>query len=368
MSLRRVRTLVRREVLATFRSPFTVIILIAVPNLALLLFGFVLSTEVNGLRLGVQDADRTATSRRIVADATATGTFKAIDYTTREALERAMVGGDINAAIIIPPGFERTLQERRGRERPEVQLLYDGAEPVLAGNADAFLRSFVRASTTAAAGTAAPGIRVVPQALFNPKLDGKPFMVSGVFGFVLSFLTTMLTAVSIVNEKLQGTFEQLQVTPATSTEILAGKLLPLGAIFALDVLLMALLAGFVIGVWPAGSLLFFLLISAFYVLVSLSLGLIFSATSATPAEAVQKTVLFSLPLIQLSGFVFPIRSMPLPVQWIVEIFPATHYIRLSRAIYIRGEGPIDLVWQLVPLLLFGGALLWYARRTIEARA
>src|SRR6185295_20227932 len=102
----------------------------------------------------------------------------------------------------------------------------------------------------------------------NPKLDGKPFMISGTFGFVLSFLTVLITAVSIVTEKITGTFEQLQVTPATSLEILLGKLLPLGGVFVFDVVLMVLVAGFVLGVWPAGSTFFFVAVSSYYVLVS----------------------------------------------------------------------------------------------------
>ena len=206
------------------------------------------------------------------------------------------------------------------------------------------------------------------RALFNPRLAGEPFMVSGTFGFVLSFLTTLLTALSIVNEKQQGTFEQLEVTPATSLEIFLGKLLPIGAVFTLDVVLMVLIAGLLLGVWPAGSAVFFIAISTFYVLISLSLGLIFSATSATPAEAVQKTVLFSIPLVQLSGFAFPIRNMPLPVRWLAELFPATHYIRLSRAIYVRAAGPLDLLPEMAALFLFGAVLLAIALRRIGAQA
>ncbi|MGH7899121.1 MAG: ABC transporter permease, partial [Candidatus Binatia bacterium] len=206
------------------------------------------------------------------------------------------------------------------------------------------------------------------RAVFNPRLDGKPFMVAGVFGFVLSFLTTLITAVSIVNEKLSGTFEQLQVTPATSLEILLGKLLPLGAVFAFDVALMVLVAGLVMGVWPVGSAFLFIAISAFYVLISLALGLVFSATSTTAGEAVQKTVLFSIPLVQLSGFVFPIRNMPHAIQWLTELFPATHYIKVSRAIYLRGESVLAMVPDLLFLLVCGVALILYALRAIEARA
>jgi ABC-2 type transport system permease protein len=131
---------------------------------------------------------------------------------------------------------------------------------------------------------------------------------------------------------------------------------------------MVLAAGFLMGTWPNGSVLFFMVVSSFYVLTSLALGLVISATSATAAEAVQKTVLTSIPLVQLSGFAFPIRSMPLPVQWLAEVFPATHYIRVSRAIYLRGEGPLALLPELALLLLFGAILMGVALRSIEARA
>ncbi len=378
MNWRRLRTLIRREVLATFRDPFTVSILIAVPLGALLIFSFVLSTEVKGLPLGVIDANNTRVSRRLIAELTAKGTFIARTYATRQGLDRALVAGDISAAIVIPPDFDRDLRPATVRpgdaphERPQVQLIYDGGEAMLAGNAEAFLRTLI-ANTTAdvlqdgSRRAAGRGIAVVLRAPFNPKLDGTPFMVAGTFGFVLSFLTVLITAVSIVTEKITGTFEQLQVTPATSVEILLGKILPLGAVFVLDVVLMVVVAGLVLNVWPQGSIVFFVAVSSFYVLVSLGLGLIISATSATAAEAVQKSVLFSIPLVQLSGFAFPIRSMPRVVQWVAEIFPATHYIRVSRAIYMRGEGPLTLLPELALLALFGVLLVGYALRTIEAR-
>jgi ABC-2 type transport system permease protein len=337
------------------------------------------------MRLGVLDASASAASRRLVADLAASGAFDPVPFATREALEAALVDGGLGAAIAIPPDFERALERRApGSAPPVVQVLYDGAETVLAGNADAFLRALVSASgarlasrEAGARAAAAPGdgvtearggVRVVTRALFNPRLEGVPFMVAGTFGFVLSFATVLITAVSIVNERLTGTFDQLQLTPATSLEILLGKLLPMGAVFAFDVAAMWLVAGLVLGVWPAGSVLFFLTVSTFYVITSLSLGLILSATSATPAEAVQKTVLFSIPLIQLSGFLFPIRNMPRPVQWIAEAMPATHYIRLTRGIYLRGEGPLELMPEIALIVLFGVGLVALALRTLERRA
>jgi ABC-2 type transport system permease protein len=368
MSRRRIWTLVRREVRATLRDPFTVGILIGVPLIALLAFSFVISSEVHGLRLAVLDADQSPESRRLVADIGAAGWFVTEPVATQAEIASRLRGGTLGAALVIPPDFSRGL--RQGRTPPEVQLVYDGAETVLAGNAEGALRGLVAASgARLVRGTPSPGgVALATGVLWNPRLDGTPFMVAGTFGFVLSFLTTLITAVTIVNERLSGTFDQLQVTPATSLEILLGKLLPLGAVFALDVVIMMLVSGFLFGVWPAGSALFFFAVSSFYVLLSLALGLIFSATSNTAAEAVQKTVLFSIPLIQLSGFAFPVRNMPTVVQWLTQLFPATHYIRVSRGIYLRGEGPLALLPELLLLGLYGVVLFVLARRTLETRA
>jgi len=372
MSWRRLRTLLIREVRASFRDAFTVTVLIAVPLMSMLLFGYLLATEVSGLPLAVLDADDSVASRRLVAELLAGKTFEGKNVRTREELERALVDGQVGAAVVIPPGFARDLGNMgRGEPAPEVELVYDGAEAVLAGNSEAALRSLVATSgakLVARGTTAGQGVAVSSHALFNPTLSGVPFMVAGVFGFVLSFLTTLITAVAIVNERMNGTFEQLQVTPATSAEIFLGKLMPLGAMFTLDVVLMVLVAGFLLGVWPQGSAFLFILISAFYVQVSLALGLIFSATSTTAAAAVQKTVLFSVPLVQLSGFAFPIRNMPVVVQWMTELFPATHYIRISRAIYIRAESFTTLLPEITVLVVFATVLTAFALRSIGARA
>ena len=382
---RRLRALLQRETRATLRDPFTVTILIAVPLAALLAFGLTLSTEVTDLKLGLHDASGTAASRRLTAELAANGTFAIRRYATREAIERALISGDVSIAVVVPPDFARRLAGRApGTPAPAIQVLYDGGETVVAGNAEGFFQALVAATglafvegrgppadrglDAAGPGAGAGGIRVVTRALFNPTLAGTPFMVAGTYGFVLTFLTTLITAVSVVNERLSGTFEQLQVTPATSAEIVLGKILPLGAVFAGDVVLMLLMAGLLLGVWPLGSAVFFVLATTSYVFVSLSTGVIMSATSATAAEAVQKTVLFSIPLIYLGGFIFPVRNMPTVFQWISEMLPATHYIRIARAIYLRAEGPSQLLPELALLAIFGSVRMLMAFRAVEARA
>ena len=157
------------------------------------------------------------------------------------------------------------------------------------------------------------------------------------------------------------------MTPATSIEILLGKVLPLGAVFSVDVVLMMFAAWFLFGVWPAGSALFFVVVSIFYMVVSLSIGVLVSATSATAAEAVSKSTLLSSPLIMLSGFAVPIRNMATPFRWLAELIPATHYIRVSRAIYLRGEGPIVLAPELAIIGVLGLALGLLSLRAIGKR-
>jgi ABC-2 type transport system permease protein len=378
-SLRRLRTLMLREVRATLRDPFTLFVMISVPLGSLMAFGFIVSTEVHGIRLGVFDGAQSSLSRRLVAELAANDTFDPIVYRTREEVEHAMIGGDIGAAIVIPADFERerlrALASSPADEAAEIQLFYDGAEPVLALNAEASMRGIVAAALAdvAASGGAAPQIRThgvdaVVRPIFNATLDGRPFMVAGTFGFVLTFLTTLITAVSIVNERLTGTYDQLQLTPATPLEILLGKMVPFGAVFSFDLILMMLVAGFVLGTWPAGNPFLFWIVATFYVATSLAMGLIFSATSATAAEAVQKTVLSSIPLIQLSGFIYPVRSMPQPIRSLAQLIPATHFLEVSRAIYLRGEGVAELWPQIAILTVMGLALVAIALRTLESRA
>lgn len=376
--VRRVRTLMLREVRATLRDPFTLFVMVTVPLGSLLAFGSIVSTEVHDIRLGVFDGAASELSRRLVAELAAGGAFAPVEFSSREQVEAAMVGGDVGAAVVIPADFESArLRAASGAgSRPaEIQMLYDGAEPVLAANAEASMRGILQALLTDVAGAAgaAPeirrqGIHATVRPVFNATLDGRPYMVAGTFGFVLTFLTTLITAISIVNERLTGTYDQLQLTPATPLEILLGKMLPLGAVFSFDLVLMMLAAGFFLETWPEGNALLFWCVATFYVATSLSLGMIFSATSATAAEAVQKTVLSSVPLIQLSGFIYPVRSMPEGVGWVAQLIPATHFIEVSRAIYLRGEGIVDLWPRLLVLVAMGVALVLVALRTLERRS
>src|SRR5262245_32294586 len=198
MNRRRLWTLVRREVQATFRDPFTVTILVSVPVGALLIFGFILATDVKHLSLGLYDGARSTASRRLVADLAANGTFDITAYASPDAIGDALGSGAISVGVVIPVDFDDDARRSRpGAEPPSIQGLYDGGEAALAGNAEAFANALLQASAPAIGDQsrdprrtvvpgverAAGGIGVVARAVFNPGLEGTPFMVAGTFGF-----------------------------------------------------------------------------------------------------------------------------------------------------------------------------------------
>ena len=207
------------------------------------------------------------------------------------------------------------------------------------------------------------------RALFNPTLDGTPFMVAGTYGFVLTFLTTLITAVSVVNERLAGTFDQLQVTPATSAEIVLGKILPLGAVFAGDVVLMLLVAGLVLGVWPLGNPIFFVLATVSYVLVSLVDGLdplrdLGDGRGGRPEDGPLQHPADLPRRLHLPG---PQHADRLPLAS-RRCCPATHYIRMRAPSICAARDRSQLLPELALLALFGAVLLLIAFRTVESRA
>ena len=276
-------------------------------------------------------------------------------------------------------------------------MLYDGAETVLAGNAEAFLGGLVAATARASwsrdvrRGDAAgrhprPASGWCRRRSSTRALDGRPFMVAGTFGFVLSLPHG---ADHRRLDRERAVSGHLRPAPAHAGDArsrsCSASCCRWARVFAIDVVLMMLVAGFVLGVWPQGSALFFVLVVVVLrAACRSSLGLIFSATSATPAEAVQKTVLVEHSAGAALGLRVPDpRTCRRPIQWVAELFPATHYIRVSRAIYLRGAGPLELWPELCrcsassEALLDGGARCarwsggvdaWRGRRLRHERA
>ena len=399
-AISRLRTLIWREFVELGRDPFTIAILTVLPLLLIAMLSYALTTEVRGLRLGVFDADRSEQSRRLVSSLESTGYFKMVRLSGLAGVRGRMASGRLSAAIVIPPGFSSDLA--RGRTA-KVQAIFDGTETVIAANAegliDAMIAAFDReinagdprrvpiasgifrgpgmapgerepeggnvraiprggsAADPASAGvdlSRARGtgpIRLVQRNLFNPGMRGTDFTIPGLIGFITTFLCILTTALSIVRERQAGTFEQLRVTPVRSIEIILGKILPLGFVYLIDTCLLMALGYFLFDIWPKGSIVLLLAVTAFYLLLNLAWGLLVSAWAESPDQAVQTTVLIVTPQLSLSGFVFPIHSMPDWSRWIVEFVPFAHFLRIIRGIYLMDAGLADFWPDL--LVIFG---------------
>ena len=359
-SLTRLWILVRRERIELLRDRISLAILVGLPLVTLVLFTFALATDVKHMTLAVFDAADTPRSRAVVQAIDSTGYFDVRRSESLTAARAELAAGAVGGALVIPPGVEERFAEGEGAE---AQLLLDGSQAILAANAEAILAATVAAFDVRVrrefAGALPPAgdgpggwVQVVERALYNPRLDSEHYMIPGLLGYIFTFLTILVAAVSIVRERVVGTFEQLMVTPVRSWEIIGAKLIVLAVALLIDDAIVMVMGGTFFGVWPHGSVVLLFATTAMYLLVTLSIGLIISAGSQTPDEAVQKSLVASTPLLNVSGLVFPVTSMPYGFQVFAKALPVYHYLRTSRAIYLTGAGAREVAGHLAVIAAY----------------
>ena len=373
-SLTRLWILVRRERIELLRDRISLAILVGLPLLTLVLFTFALATDVKHMTLAVFDAADSPRSRAVVQAIRSTGYFDVRRAASLAATRAALAAGAVGGALVIPPGVEERFAKGEGAE---AQLLLDGSQAMLAANAEAILAATVAAfdvrvrrefAVPSPSGDEPGGqVQVVERALYNPRLDSEHYMIPGLLGYIFTFLTILVAAVSIVRERVAGTFEQLLVTPIRSWEIIGAKLIVLAIALLIDEAIVMVMGGTFFGVWPRGSVVLLFATTAMYLVMTLSIGLIISAGSQTPDEAVQKSLVASTPLLNVSGLVFPVTSMPYGFQLFAKALPVYHYLRTSRAIYLTGAGAREVAGHLAViaayLVLLGLILLRRLART-----
>jgi ABC-2 type transport system permease protein len=309
----------------------------------------------------VADGDRTAESRELVARFDASPNFTVVDTVTTVAhIERYLERGDAWMALSIPAGYHREVEARRP---VAVQVIADGSDSnsttVALGYATNLIGAYAQelALAAPAAGPAPAGIDARIRVWFNPQLESRHFMVPGVLALVLLVITTNLAAMAIVREKELGTLEQLNVTPLRRWELIAGKLLPYALIGLIDVFLVVSVAIFWFEVPLRGSLPLLVSLTAVYVLCTLSLGLFISTISETQQQAMMTAVFFFLmPMLYLSGFIFPIENMPAVIQPITYLIPLRYYLVIVRGIFLKGIG-LELLWPQAAALAAWGAIV-----------
>jgi ABC-2 type transport system permease protein len=333
-----------KEFVQMRRDKFTLGMMIGIPAIQILLFGFAIRTEVRHLPTAVLDESRSAESRALVQAMANTRNFDmTAAVSSREEVRRLIERGEARAAVIIPPEYASDIKRRR---TAHAQVIVDAADPLASSAAiGAASQAGVARSLaiTGDAGTRMPlEVRVRPW--YNPALESSIYIVPGVIGLLLTLTMTLITAMAIVRERERGTLEQLIVTPITRTGVMLGKTLPFVVVGYVQMTVILLLGHFVFGVPIRGSLPLLYAISFLYIMASLAFGLFVSTVARTQAQAMQLSFLLILPTILLSGFMFPREAMPVAAQWLGSIFPITYFLRVLRGILLKGAG-IDAIWQ-----------------------
>ncbi len=356
--IERVRVLVRKEMLQVLRDPRLLRLVLVAPVIQLLAFGYAVSTDVRRTPTFVVDQDHTQASRDLAETFFASGYFLRVGDSDRpQDLVEAIDHGKAAVGLHIPRGFAKAA----ARDAANVQVVLDGTNSNTATVAMGYAQRIVQAwaLTRAPVPMAAP-LELRERAWFNPALRSRDYNVPAVIGTVLMIISLMLTSLAVVRERELGTLEQLMVSPLTPGELIVGKTVPFAIICFAVLLVVTTVALLWVHVPFRGSFALLLFAGALYLISMLGLGLLISTFSKTQQEAVLTSFLFIMPLILLSGFMFPVSSMPTGFQWLTLLDPLRHFLEIVRAVFLKGAG-LGALWpQLAALVLLGGGVLTLA--------
>ena len=364
----RVAGLVRKEFHQILRDWRLARIIFVAPVIQLLIFGYAVSTDVRHTWMFVVDGDRTQASRALVDAFTAGGYFDVVGRSDRPADAAAALDyGRAILALRIPAGYARTLREPGGAH---VQVLVDGTNSNVATVSLGYAEQIVRSHGLATLERAfTPPVDLRERAWFNPALVSRNYNVPAVIGTIMLMMSLMLTALSVVREREMGTLEQLMVSPLTPGELIAGKTIPFGLVAMAQMAIITAVALLWFHIPFLGQGLLLLLGALLFLLTTLGLGLLISTVSNTQQEAFLTTFLAIMPVMMLSGFMFPVTSMPVAFQWLTLLNPLRHYLEIVRAIFLKGAG-FDALWPHYAVLAgMGTSILWLAgtrfRKTVR---
>ncbi len=341
MNWRRLSAVMLKEVRQMRRDRITLAMIVAIPVMQLLLFGYAINTNLRDLKAGVADQANTAASRALVMDIVATTVVKpSLSADTPQELMAAMRRGEISLGIVVPPDFER----RRAEGREQVQVLVDGSDNAVQ-SAAAQLAQMPADTAVRAVVAAERAISVV--AFYNPERRSAVHIVPGLIGVILTMTMVLFTGVAIVRERERGNMELLIATPVSSAELMIGKVLPYIGIGLIQTTVVLALGMWLFQVPLNGSVWHVYAAAILLIAANLTLGLLISTRAQSQFQAMQMTFFVFLPSILLSGFMFPFSGMPRPVQWLAEVLPLTHFLRLIRGVMLRGAS----LWELWPDVL-----------------
>jgi len=356
-TLHRFWAVVLKEFIQMKRDRVTFGMMVGIPLMQLLLFGFAINSDPKHLPTAIRCADQGPFARTLVAALRHSDYFALVrEAATEDETRRLLQLGTVQFVINIPEDFSRQLL--RG-ERPAVLVEADATDPAATGPALAAVRSI--ASSVLDRDLTGPLARLRAKdgpidfrihAHYNPENITQYNVVPGLMGVVLTMTMVIITALAITRERERGTMENLLATPVRPLEVMSGKILPYIAVGYVQVTLIVLAAKYVFAVPMVGSLPLLYAVAILFIAANLAMGITFSTLAKNQLQAVQMAFFFFLPSILLSGFMFPFRGMPEWAQWIGTCLPLTHFLRIVRGILLKGNGPLEIMPEIWPLLAF----------------
>jgi ABC-2 type transport system permease protein len=370
--VKRIAVLVWKELIELGQDPDLFGIVILAPILQLFLLGYAATTDVRDVPIVIADADRSPASRDLVARFDASPNFTLVDVlTSPDEIDPFLERGDAWIALTIPAAYG----EHLGAAPQSLQVIADGSDANSTSLALGYATNLIAGYEQEIAGRSqgAPAVRagIEPRVRvwFNSRLDRRDFMIPGVLALLLLAVTTNLASMGIVREKELGTLEQLNVTPLRRWELVVGKLLPYGLIGIVDVCLVIAVTVLWFEVPLRGSVTLLFALTLVYLMSTLGLGLFVSTISSTQQQAMMTTIFFFLmPMIYLSGFIFPIDNMPAVIQPLTYLLPLRYYLVILRSIFLKGAG-LETLWpEALALAGWGLAILSLAVMRSTKRA
>lgn len=358
------RSIFYKEVIQISRDPLTLALMLLVPMIQLMVFGYAINTDVRNIKTAVYDLDPGPQSRDLLQAFENTDYFRIVRYVgSDDELNNSIVTGSVKVGIKIPPDYSERLLAKR---QATVLVLIDGSDSSIATQSLQVASQVGLTESLARLGTGLEGagsrtsqlpIEIRPKMLFNPDSRSANFMVPGLIAVILQIITTLLTAFSIVREREQGTLEQLLVTPVRPFGLMLGKLVPYGLIGIVETITVLTVMRLIFDVPIKGSLLLLLSLSILFLFTALAIGLLISTKAQSQMQALQFAWLIMLPSVLLSGFMFPRDSMPVVMRFIGYLVPATHFMEIIRGIVLRGATLMDLLPEVLTLIFMGLVLL-----------
>jgi ABC-2 type transport system permease protein len=376
--MRRFRALIKKEITHMIRDPRTLIFIFIMPILQLVLLGYANTTDIKNVSTVIFNQDNTPASRDLLDAFQSTGYFS-FNYTASSQAEvnNLIGGGEAKVGIVIPPNYGEDLTSGQASQ---ALVLIDGSDPTVASAAlsaaelagqvhGVNIKTQQLSLQGASIGGNTNPVDVRTDVLYNPDLLGAYSIVPGLIALILFQTATSLTALAIVRERERGTMEQLIVTPIRSWELILAKITPYILVSFADTLLILVLGTLIFGVPIRGSIILLFVMTGLYLLPTLGYGLVISTVARTQQQAQLMVMPLMLPAMMLSGYIFPIASLPLVLQYVGELLPTTYFIYIMRAVVIKGVGLSLIIPQTIALCIFAVALLglamWRFRKNLD---